>query len=112
MNADDVNSAADFLFGSLVGTTLSGTTSDVNTFAATYCASGCTFKVSVVRWLESATGPGAPFLEYRIKTASGTMPQQWTRVSAEGYSRGFKKTKSIDVQQTTVNEALDFTVFQ
>ncbi len=54
-----------------------------------------------------------PYLEYRLSSAVATpIPQQWTRVVAEGYSRGFKQTKIRNVEQNTVGEALDFTVFQ
>lgn len=54
-----------------------------------------------------------PYLEYRITTPTSTpIPQQWTRVSSEGYSRGFRQTRTRNVEQTTVSEALDFTVFQ
>lgn len=54
-----------------------------------------------------------PYLEYRITTPNSTpIPQQWTRVSSEGYSRGFRQTRTRNVEQSTVSEALDFTVFQ
>lgn len=54
-----------------------------------------------------------PYLEYRITTPNSTpIPQQWTRVSSEGYSRGFRQTRTRNVGQSTVSEALDFTVFQ
>jgi hypothetical protein len=73
----------------------------------------CTVKLSIVRALETVVGNGMPYLEYRITTpALSPIPQQWTRVSAEGYSRGFRQTRTRNVEQTTVNEALDFTVFQ
>lgn len=70
-------------------------------------------KFSIVHALQTLDGRAMPYLEYRMSSATATpIPQQWTRVTAEGYSRGFKQTKVRNVEQNTVSEALDFTVFQ
>lgn len=87
----------------------------MNAFATANCTTTvrCTLKISIVRALETVTRVGMPYLEYRITTPNSTpIPQQWTRVSSEGYSRGFRQTRTRNVGQSTVSEALDFTVFQ
>lgn len=115
ITANQVNQTSPVDLSTLTGSDLSNATKTVSAFAASNCVGGvrCTVKLSIVRALETVVGNGMPYLEYRITTpALSPIPQQWTRVSAEGYSRGFRQTRTKNVEQTTVNEALDFTVFQ
>lgn len=113
ITANDVNGTAPVTLGSLTGSTLANAASTVSAFATANCAGSirCTVKLSIVRALETKAGVAVPYLEYRI-TSPTSIPQQWTRVTAEGYSRGFKQTRVKNVEQTTVGEAMDFTVFQ
>lgn len=65
-----------------------------------------------MRALQTKAGVAVPYLEYKVRTTGASIPQQWRVLTAEGYSRGFKQTRVRSVEQTTVGEALDFTVFQ
>lgn len=114
IEADQVNLTAPIDLSSRTGSTLNNGTGSFAAFGNDYCvtpAFRCTFKLSVTRPLVTVGGRSIPYLEYRI-TAPAPIPQQWMRVSAEGYSRGFKQTVVREMEQATVSEALDFTVFQ
>ncbi|MFB0964462.1 MAG: hypothetical protein QMC36_01995 [Patescibacteria group bacterium] len=90
ITANQVNQTSPFDLSTLTGSDLSNTTKTVSAFAASNCTGSvrCTVKLSIVRALETVAGNGMPYLEYRISTpALSPIPQQWTRVSAEGYSQ-------------------------
>lgn len=115
ITANQVNQTTVIQLSGFTGSNLSNATQTVNAFSAAKCTGSvrCTLKISVIRALETVAGTGMPYLEYKITTPNSTpIPQQWTRVSSEGYSRGFRQTRTRNVEQTTVNEALDFTIFQ
>jgi hypothetical protein len=52
-----------------------------------------------------------PYLEYKI-TTTNSIPDRYTTISSAGKSHGFQKELSVSIPQKTVNQALDFTVFQ
>lgn len=100
------------------GYTLSGSALTFSTYYGTYCgaSSGCTLKISVVNDLfikdGTATGKQIPYLEYKIEWLSSNFPNRYTNVQSVGKSYGFQKSLEVKVPQQTVNQALDFTVFQ
>lgn len=114
ISADNVNATTDVTISGRTGTDLNNATMSAATFASTECASPvrCTLKLSLSRTIQSKNGASVPYLEYRVRSSGPSIPQQWTTLSAEGYSRGFKQSRTRSVEQTTVGEALDFTVFQ
>lgn len=114
LTANQVNQTAAISFAALTGSNLSNASASVASFGTANCVSPvrCSIKLSIIRALETKSSTAIPYLEYRITSAAGTIPQQWTRVVSEGYSRGFKQSRVRNVEQTTVGEALDFTVFQ
>ena len=83
----------------------------------TKCATQkCTLRFSLVESLNITNGSNTvvlPYLEYQIQTAAvAPIPEQYAAISTEGYYRGFRKTLTRKIRQTTVNEALGFAVFQ
>lgn len=73
--------------------------------------SGCTLKMWVVSPLKLTNGTDIPYLEYKINF-DVQFPDRYTRVKATGKSFWFQKDLEVKVPQQTVNQALDFTVFQ
>lgn len=76
-----------------------------------WVGSGCILKMSLVRELLLTNGNRIPYLEYQIN-AGWTVPQRYTRIQASGKAYGFKKDLEVNIPQTTLNQAFDFTVFQ
>ena len=112
VTANDVNALVPIQLGTRIGTKPDGTTSSMNAFVASRCVSAtCTLKLGILRPLVLVGGTAVPYLEYRI-TSLTPIPEQWIRISAEGYVRGFRKTRYREVEQVTTEEAMDFTVFQ
>lgn len=75
----------------------------------------CTLKLSIINPLiSSVDNETIPYLEYRIDmwTNTNLLPLQYAIIKTDGFSYGFKKSIRKEVRQTTINEALDFTVFQ
>lgn len=116
LTANQVNQTASASLATLTGSNLSNTGLTVSAFGTANCAPPvrCSIKFSIIRALETKSSVAVPYLEYRITSINGAgpIPQQWTRITSEGYSRGFKQSRVRNVEQTTVGEALDFTVFQ
>lgn len=73
--------------------------------------SGCTLKMGIVSPLKLTNGTDIPYLEYKIDF-DVQFPDRYTRVKATGKSFGFQKELEVKIPQQTVNQALDFTVFQ
>jgi len=72
----------------------------------------CTLKLSLINPLMLQDGVTiAPYLEYQANF-NVAVPLQTAVIEAQGYMGGFRKSITRFVQQTTTNEALDFTVFQ
>ena len=68
--------------------------------------------MSLVRELLLTNGNRIPYLEYQIDFWTFTVPQRYTRIQASGKAYGFKKDLEVNIPQTTLNQAFDFTVFQ
>ncbi|MDQ1343748.1 MAG: hypothetical protein QG650_468 [Patescibacteria group bacterium] len=75
----------------MTGSNLSEVGMTAETFEGGNCSGTvrCSLKISLIRTLQTSGGNPVPYLEYRITspTAAGPIPQQWTRIVAEGYSR-------------------------
>lgn len=102
-------------FGTLNGKLLDGTDQTVQTFSNNNCAlQACTIKLAIVNPPILANDVGVPYIEYRLLSPSTTvpLPQQWIRITAEGYERGYRQSVTRNVRQITTGEAMDFTVFQ
>ncbi len=94
--------------------TLSGSASPFGTFYNTKCTSSitCTLKLSLVNPLIlSVTGESVPYLEY-LASFDKPISLQTATIETQWYAWGFRKNITRFIQQTTTNEALDFTVFQ
>ncbi len=83
-------------------------------FYDAYCQSSwCILKMSINNsYLETTlNNTQIPYLEYKI-TTTNSIPDRYTTISSAGKSHGFQKELSVSIPQKTVNQALDFTVFQ
>lgn len=95
------------------GVTISGSGKTFWGFYGENCMSNpCSLKLGVINPLILSDGGYAPYLEYKITGFATPVPQQYAVINAAGYSVGFKQNIQKQVQQTTTNEALDFTIFQ
>lgn len=74
----------------------------------------CTLKLSIVNPLTASDNNEIiPYLEYKIDIwANVSLPLQYAIIKTDGFSYWFKKSIRREVRQTTINEAMDFTVFQ
>ncbi len=112
ISANDVNATPKITLALRRGRLPDGTVSTVRNFSDTFCQSAsCTLKLAIVTPPVIGAGIAVPYLEYRIVSPS-PIPEQWIRITAEGYERGYRKSAVREVRQTTTNEAMDFTVFQ
>lgn len=102
------------VFDTRTGLTVSSSTSSsLSSFYASNCGTpnACTLKLSLINPLILQDGTIAPYLEYQARF-NVPVPLQTAVVETQGYAGGFRKNLTRSVQQTTTNEALDFTVFQ
>lgn len=77
--------------------------------------SWCTLKLAIVNPLILTNGTQIPYLEYKIDLSTGNnykIPDRYSIIKASGKSFGFQKDLEVQVPQQTINQALDFTVFQ
>lgn len=117
--ADDINNsngASPWNIDSQDGFTLTGSIYSFQDFFDDNCngiGSGCVLKLSVVNplLLNDAHQTPIPYLEYKI-TFPYNFPDRYTVIESTGKSYGFQKNLEVQVPQQTVNQALDFTVFQ
>lgn len=73
----------------------------------------CTLKLSLINPLYLSNWSIAPYLEYQIDWwTNPKLPEQYAIIKSDWYSTWFKRSKRKEVRQMTINEALDFTVFQ
>ncbi len=95
--------------------TLSGAQMSMSTFYVDHCvgtSSWCNLKMSLLNTLELTTNnTKIPFLEYKISTTN-SIPDRYTKINSSGKSYGFQKELEVKVPQVTVNQALDFTIFE
>lgn len=97
------------------GVTLQWTEESLKTFYTTNCnssSSWCTLKFSIINKLELTTNNTIiPYLEYNVDFPQN-FPDRYTKIKSSGKSYWFQKELQVKVSQQTVNQALDFTVFQ
>jgi hypothetical protein len=95
--------------------TLSWSSVDFQTYYSNNCwpSSWCTLKFSIINQLELTTNKTKiPYLEYKITWLSNNFPDRYTKIKSSWKSYWFQKNLEVRVPQQTVNQALDFTVFQ
>lgn len=72
----------------------------------------CILKMSIINKLQLTNGKFIPYLEYLLDPHWAIIPDRYTKINSSGKSYGFKKDLEVKIPQQTVNQALDFTVFQ
>lgn len=119
INADKINHASNKITNfnaSLAWVDLYWNPSNFSTFYTNNCNSTwswCSLKLSVVNKLETTAWVIIPYLEWRITTwGTDIIPLRYTKVEASGKSYWYKRDLEIKIPSNTVNQALDFTIFQ
>lgn len=106
------NSTSPFRFWS----TLSWSSMEFQTFYTSNCWvwSWCSLKFSIINPLElnDASSTKLPYLEYKITWLSSNFPDRYTKIKSSWKSYWFQKNLEVKIPQQTVNQALDFTIFQ
>lgn len=76
--------------------------------------SWCSLKFSIINPLElnDASSTKLPYLEYKITWLSSNFPDRYTKIKSSWKSYWFQKNLEVKIPQQTVNQALDFTIFQ
>ncbi|MDP5039197.1 MAG: hypothetical protein NWP80_02015 [Candidatus Gracilibacteria bacterium] len=104
-----------FIIGSKKGNNLSGVEDTFLSFYNSNCKTTvkCTLRLSVINPLKVGIGSGTQIshLDYQIRMG-GIINLYHSIIESSGKSFGFKKDIEVQVPQTTLNQAFDFTVFQ
>lgn len=116
ITADDVNDSVSTTPWNIAfkdGFTLSGSLVKFQDFhdLCNGSNSWCTLKMGIVSPLKLTNGTDIPYLEYKINF-DVQFPDRYSKVKATGKSFWFQKDLEVKIPQQTVNQALDFTVFQ
>lgn len=78
-----------------------------------WVGSWCILKLSIINTLKLSPNLAlVPYLEYKITWLSTNFPDRYTKIKSSWKSYWFQKNLEIKIPQQTVNQALDFTVFQ
>lgn len=96
------------------GKTLAGVDRTFQQFYNSYCEladSACTLKMSVVNKVVTSTSKSMPYLEWKAAFPRA-VPLRYTTLESIWKSYEYQKWLKAKVQQQTVIEAFDFTVFQ
>lgn len=72
----------------------------------------CILKMSIINKLQLTNGKFIPYLEYLADPHWAYIPDRYTKINSSWKSYWFKKDLEVKIPQQTVNQALDFTVFQ
>jgi hypothetical protein len=77
------------------------------------CGDGkrCILRFSVINPIKQSNGADIPYLEWKLLTTHN-IPLRYSRIESTWKSYWFARTLNIRVPQSTIAEALDFTVFQ
>lgn len=114
IESNEINNSNFILSDKMWFDLLSDSSTNIGSFYYTYCrltTQKCVLKLSIIDTLELDGWIIAPHLEWQI-TSDETLPYRYTMIETRGKSYGYKKSLKIRVPQLTINEALDFTVFQ
>jgi len=113
ITASNINSPTNFTMFNKIWLTLLWSWKTFQEFYWVNCwtNSWCILKISVINKLELTNWNIIPYLEYKI-TPSWNLPDRYTTITSWGKSYMYKKDLKVKIPQQTVNQALDFTVFQ
>jgi len=120
IETQDIQNITDIWLVTINWTTLGWTGKDFQSIHDLWCNwtnSWCILKISVINKLELINWNIIPYLEWRINkwATSSTnyiLPDRYTTITSWGKSYMYRKDLKVKVPQQTVNQALDFTVFQ
>lgn len=119
IKANDIKKAncswtCDWKINSQSWVVLDWTSNNFQTYYNSNCwtNSWCVLKISVINDLKLTSLKKIPYLEYKIDWLWNSFPDRYTTVESYGKSHWFQKKLEVSIPQQTVNQALDFTVFQ
>ena len=75
-------------------------------------SSWCILKMSIINKLELTDWTSIPYIEWKFYNKDKDIPLRYTIIDTVWKSYGFQKWLRVKIPQKTLNEALDFTVFQ
>ena len=73
--------------------------------------SWCILKMSVINELKLTSWTSVPYLEWKIETTNN-VPLRYTIIKTTWKASDFRKNLKVKVPQQTLNQGLDFTLFQ
>ena len=117
VKADDINDTSPFVFvfKEQLWSKLDESEVEFNEFYTGNCEwtwSGCILKMSIINKLElDSNNTSVPYLEWKLESHN-SIPLRYTIIDTTWKSYGFQKSLRVKIPQQTLNEALDFTVFQ